>query len=247
MARGLRIDAPGMLHHVTARGVDGCPIFRDDVDRHDMVQRFNRLVVELGFGCWGWVFMLNHIHLLLQTGVIPLARLMARFGTGYALYFNRRHNRKGHLWQDRYWSRPVEEDAETVATYIHENPIRAGLTTDERLPDYYWCGYSGDVGARSRFPFERRSARTAPSAPTVVAKRQPTESIDALIARVCEQRGVPVEELRAPRRPRAVTCARAEIARIAVDGVGYRAADVARSLGVDESSVSRWLCRGVGA
>lgn len=249
MARGLRVDAPSMLHHVTVRGVDGCPIFEDDDDRREMARRFDRLIVEMGFGCWGWVFMGNHIHLLLQTGAVPLPRLMAQLGTGYALYFNRRHGRKGHLWQDRYWSRPVEEDVETVAAYIHANPVRAGLTTEKRLADYYWCGHAADAGARARFPFETRPSRAARSARRLetrqgIAARQ---TIEAVVSRVCARRGVPVEALRSSRRSGAVARARIEVARLAVEAAGHRAADVARALEVDDSSVSRWLSRSAKA
>lgn len=245
MARGPRIDAPGMLHHVTFRGVDGCAIFDDDDDRWNLVWRANGLLIQLGVVCFAWVFMLNHVHLVLQTGAVPLPRLMARLGTGYALYFNRRHGRKGHLFQDRYWSRPLEEDVETVAAYVHANPVRAGLVPEERAEQYFWCGHAGAAGARALFPFEARARRVLRAPATLEHLRggNPREPLDALIARVCERAGLSLAELRSARRPREVTRARAEIAARAVGEHGYRAAEVARMLGLNDSSLSRLLAR----
>jgi REP element-mobilizing transposase RayT len=217
----------------------------DDRDRSDLLRRVDWLFTQLGFACFAWVFMSNHVHFVLQTGEFPLPRLMARLGTGYALYFNRRHGRKGHLWQDRYWSRPLEEDVETAAAYVHANPIRAGLTEEERPAAYYWWGHAGVVGARPRLPFETQAARIpmAVQAASRLEPNPPREPLEALIARVCVRAGVSAAEVRAARRPREVTRARAEIAALAVRDAGYRAAEVARALGLDESSVSRLLRR----
>jgi REP element-mobilizing transposase RayT len=245
MARGKRIDAPGMLHHVTFRGVDGCPIFKDDPDRWNLIGRADRLLIQLGFLCFAWVFMLNHAHFILQTGAVPLPRLMAQLGTGYALYFNRRHNRKGHLWQGRYWSRPLEADVETAAAYVHANPSRAGLVPDESPEQYFWCGHAGAAGARARFPFEELALRALrPSAVASEASAEtPRESFDALLARVCERAHLSAADVTGTGRSREVTRARAEIAALAVREHRYRAAEVARALGLDDSSVSRLLAR----
>ena len=76
--------------------------------------------------------MSNHIHLLLKEGQEPLSTTMKKIGTSYVSYYNWQYNRRGHLFQDRYKSEPVEDDAYflTVLRYIHQNPLKAGLSDD---------------------------------------------------------------------------------------------------------------------
>jgi REP element-mobilizing transposase RayT len=245
MPRGLRIDAPGTLQHVTFRGVNGCPIFTDDFDRLVLLGLMNVLFVQLGFACFAWVFMSNHVHFVLQTGSAPLPILMHRLGTAYATYFNRRSGRRGHLWQDRYWSRPVEEDAETVAAYVHDNPRRAGLMAREQLATNPWCGLSGQLGSRPRLAFEIASARVPRPQrdPQPLEVRCPRESLATLIARVCEEQGIAEELVRSGRRTSALAQVRARVVRCAVDEGGYRSAEVARALGLSESGICRLLRR----
>jgi len=246
MARGLRVDAPGMLHHVTFRGVDGCSIFADDTDRHGLLRRVDRLFVELGFGCFAWVFMPNHAHFVLQTGSIGLDRLMARLGTGYAMHFNRRHGRVGHLWQDRYWSRPLEEDIEVVAAYVHANPVRARLIREEELGRYPWSGHGAAIGARPRLAFERASVRVPDGSPRRDLEARPKgvdEGLADLIAQACTRSGISVSEVVSNRRTREVADVRAEIAWLAVRQEHHRSAEVARALGLSDSAVCRLLAR----
>jgi REP element-mobilizing transposase RayT len=243
MPRSLRIDGPGLIHHVTVRGVERRDIFIDDEDRWDMVRRLSRLIPELGFLCFGWVFMSNHIHLVLQTGVAGLPKLMARLGTGYALAFNRRHGRVGHLWQDRYWSRPIEEDLETVVAYVHANPERAGLVHEERGDRYPWSGNARVVGLRRPFPFERRVRGDLawPSMPAVSLAASESDRLEELVRSVCVSRGVSFERLRSGLRTSDVASVRVDIARTAVVGMRISQRAVAEALCVNGASVSRWL------
>jgi len=99
-----RIDAPGALHHIVIRGIDRIAIFEDDQDREDLLERLSRLLHEMVPPCYAWAMMTNHVHLLLRAGKVPIASLMRRLLTGYAVRFNRRHRRHGHLFQNRYKS-----------------------------------------------------------------------------------------------------------------------------------------------
>ena len=76
--------------------------------------------------------MTNHVHLLLRTGTAPIASIMRRLLTGYAVRLNRRHRRYGHLFQNRYKSILCEEDGylKQLVAYIHLNPFRAGIVAD---------------------------------------------------------------------------------------------------------------------
>jgi len=248
MPRGLRVDAPGMIHHVTFRGVERRSIFCDDRDRRELLGRTDCLVRLLHFRCFAWVFMTNHVHLVLETGDVPLPRLMARLGTGYVLYFNRRHNRVGHLWQDRYWSRPLEEDLETVVEYVHSNPVRAGMVPEECLSDYPWCGHGGVVGSRPRYAFEspcdEESASRVRSQSVVVDVDETAANVSQMLDEICLTLAISRGELLSTRRTRRVSAARELVAKRLVLERGVRAAVVAKALHVTEAAVSNMLTRG---
>ncbi len=149
MPRGPRLDAPSCLHHVMLRGIERRRIFYDDRDRRDLLERLSRILPEAGMPCFAWTLMPNHVHLVLRTGAIPLARVMARVNTGYALAFNLRHARVGHLFQGRYKSILVEQEAQLLALvrYVHLNPLRAGLVDSlEALGGHRWTGHATLLG-----------------------------------------------------------------------------------------------------
>ena len=153
MPRQARIDAPGALHHIVIRGIERKAIFEDDQDREDFLERLSRLLQEMVTPCYAWAMMTNHVHLLLRTGKVPIASLMRRLLTGYAMRFNRRHRRHGHLFQNRYKSILCEEDRylKQLVTYIHLNPVRAGIVADVAdLKIFAYTGYSALMGKRLR-------------------------------------------------------------------------------------------------
>ena len=104
MPRKARIDAPGALHHIILRGIERKAIFKDNSDRDNFVERLGQIILQTDTGCYAWVLMTNHVHMLLKTGLAPIATVMRRLLTGYAVSFNRRHRRHGHLFQNRYKS-----------------------------------------------------------------------------------------------------------------------------------------------
>ena len=152
MPRGPRLDAPGTLHHVMVRGIEGRRIFETTTDRRDFVARLEAVVGRTGVGVLAWALLPNHVHLLVRTGTQPLAAAMRRLLTGYAVAFNHRHKRRGHLFQNRYKSILVEEEPylRELTRYIHLNPLRAQVVRDlTALDSYPWTGHSALVG---RFP-----------------------------------------------------------------------------------------------
>jgi len=149
MPRSSRIDAAGALHHIIARGIDGCEIFRDNTDRNNFLDRFGGIITETRTNCFAWALIPNHFHLLLRTGAVPIATLMRRLLTGYAVSHNRRHSRSGHLFQNRYKSILCQEDAYLLelVRYIHLNPVRAGIVKDIKALDKYpFSGHSAIMG-----------------------------------------------------------------------------------------------------
>jgi len=152
MPRKARIDAPGALQHIICRGIERRNIFSDDVDKNNFVARLGRVISETQTPCYGWALIDNHFHLLLKTGNVPIATVMRRLLTGYAVSFNLRHNRSGRLFQNRYKSILCQEDTYLLelVRYIHLNPLRAGLVrTMHQLDRYRYCGHSVLMGKRN--------------------------------------------------------------------------------------------------
>lgn len=115
--------------------------------------RIGEIIQEEKASCFAWALIPNHAHLLLRTGTTPLARMMRRLLTGYAVSFNLRHQRSGHLFQNRYKSIVCEKDSYLLelVRYIHLNAIRAGLVKDLReLNRYRWSGHSVLMGYEQR-------------------------------------------------------------------------------------------------
>ncbi|MBT8370044.1 MAG: transposase [Deltaproteobacteria bacterium] len=153
MPRKARIDAPGALHHIIGRGIERRRIFRDDHDRKNFINRLGTILSETETPCYAWALIPNHFHLLLKTGHTPIATVMRRLLTGYAVSFNLRHQRHGHVFQNRYKSILCQEDTylKELVRYIHLNPLRAGLvSTHKELDQYLFCGHSSLVGTSEK-------------------------------------------------------------------------------------------------
>jgi len=151
MPRQARLDAPGVLQHVMARGIERREIFKDDKDRSSFLERLAVILEETQTQCYAWALIPNHFHILLHTGPTPLSKVMRRLMTGYAVNFNKRHRRAGHLFQNRYKSVVCEEDPYLLELirYIHLNPLRAKLVEDLKgLDKYPWAGHSVILGRR---------------------------------------------------------------------------------------------------
>ncbi len=151
MPRKSRIDAPGALHHIMARGIERSPIFKNDFDRDDFLRRLAELTRETETRCLAWSLMGNHFHLLMKTGRIPVTQVMQRLLTGYAVSYNRRHRRIGHLFQNRYKSILCQEDPYLLelVRYIHLNPLRAKVVANlDELDRYAYSGHSVVLGFR---------------------------------------------------------------------------------------------------
>ena len=151
MPRQSRIDAPGALHHLIIRGIERKVIFKDDADRFEFIERIESIFSESSTQCFAWALMSNHVHILTRTAETPIATLMRRLLTGYAMAFNRRHHRHGHLFQNRYKSILCQEDAYLLelTRYIHLNPLRAGIVKDISALDVFpFTGHSAIMGNR---------------------------------------------------------------------------------------------------
>lgn len=153
MPRQARLDAPGALHHVIGRGIEGISIFRGEEDREDFLTRLGGLCEGEALSVHAWALLDNHFHLLIRTGKQRISESMRKLLTGYVVRFNRRYGRYGHLFQNRYKSILCEEDPYLLelTRYIHLNPVRAGVVrTMSELGAYPWAGHGVILGRVKR-------------------------------------------------------------------------------------------------
>ena len=142
MSRLARIISPTGLYHIVFRGVNKQHIFEEDTDYLKLMQILEELKKEEEFKLHAYCFMSNHVHLLLkEKNAGDISQIMKRLLTKYVMFFNKKYQRSGALIANRYKSQPVEIDEYflSVIRYIHQNPLKAGLT--EQIAEYRWSSY----------------------------------------------------------------------------------------------------------
>jgi REP element-mobilizing transposase RayT len=142
MPRTARKISETGIYHVMLRGINRQNIFEDDQDRLYFMSVLASCKKVSGFRLHAFVLMSNHIHLLLEPLDEPLDMIFRRIGTRYAVWYNRKYQRAGHLFQDRFRSENVStvQYYQTVLRYILQNPMKAGM---EKHPgEYRWSSYT---------------------------------------------------------------------------------------------------------
>ena len=149
MPRVQRICFPGALYHVYQRGNNKQDIFVDDIDKWHILKLFLEAKKRFGFLVHCYVLMRNHFHFTIEMlNATPISKIMQFVEASYAIYFNNRHNRIGHLFQGRFKNIIVEKDSYLLelSRYVHLNPVKAGYVS---VPaDYQWSSYRTYVGDR---------------------------------------------------------------------------------------------------
>ena len=146
MPRLGRLHVPGGCYHVMGRGLERRYIFENDDDKSEFLDQLGRSLEKSDAVCLAWAVMSNRYHLLIRVGVDPLSRLMASLPTGYVVNYNRRHDRSGYLYQNRFKSILCDEDEYLLKliSYIHLNPWKAGMLSRlVELDGYPWTGHAG--------------------------------------------------------------------------------------------------------
>ncbi len=131
------------------RGINKADIFDDDQDRSRFLERLGDTITEGQCTVYAWALMSNHVHILFKSGKQGISSVMRKLLTWYAQYYNRRHKRTGHLFENRYKSILCDEDNYLLALvrYIHLHPLRAGIVkTIEELNRYPWSGHRTIIG-----------------------------------------------------------------------------------------------------
>jgi len=147
MSRALRLEFPGAIWHVTSRGNERRPIFRDDDDRATFIKFLSEAVVSHEWILHSWVLMENHYHLLVETPVAPsLSRGIKRLNESWAQAFNEKYDRVGHLFQGRFKGILVERESHLLELirYIVLNPVRSGRV--KYAGDWTWSNYRATAG-----------------------------------------------------------------------------------------------------
>jgi len=182
MPRETRKESGTGIYHVMMRGINRQDIFEEQEDYVRMLMNMQQMLEpldEIGnrqpplCTFYAYCLMSNHVHLLIKTHQEDIGATIKHLAVMYALYFNRKYSRAGHLFQDRFKSEPVNDMAyfTVLLRYIHQNPVKAGLV--ERIGDYQWSSwgeYTGDVPKALGL-----------CATNVVLKRMPLEDLRGLV------------------------------------------------------------------
>ena len=199
MPRQERTKSGTDIYHVMLRGINKQDIFEDDEDYLQMTsclqgltERYdeNGVTVEPLCTIYSYCLMSNHLHLLIREQEEDISSVMKRLGVAYAYYFNKKYQRNGHLFQDRFRSEPVNtmEYFVTLLRYIHQNPVKAGIVED--AADYEWSSWKQDY---LREPDELGWPISHVRA---VLKRISLEDLRALVNEPCDANCVDVDNTR---------------------------------------------------
>ncbi|MEW5952044.1 MAG: transposase [Elusimicrobia bacterium] len=141
MSRKNRISYPGACYHIINRGNNGENIFLDDSDRIKFFQILIKYRNKFNLVIYSYALMGNHIHLFIKTEEANISSAMKMINWSYAVYFNKKYGRKGHLFQSRFTSKTVGDSRYfmSLIRYIHNNPLKAGFC--EKISDYRWSAH----------------------------------------------------------------------------------------------------------
>jgi putative transposase len=146
MARTKRTEFPGAFYHVLARGNNKQTIFRDEQDYKVYMLYLKKYHKRYKFTLYAYTLMPNHIHLLIETAIIPLSKIMQGIQQSYTYYFHKKYKSVGHIFQGRYKAILCERETYLLelVRYVHLNPVRASLVSN--LDDYPWSSHSIYLG-----------------------------------------------------------------------------------------------------
>ena len=146
MARKPRLHVPGGIYHVLLRGNGGQDIFFAKQDRSRFLLLLQEGVERFDCRVHAFCLMTNHIHLIIQVGRLPLAKILHNLSFRYTRFINKRKNRLGHLFQGRYKAFLVDADSYLVelVRYMHNNPVRAKMVQTARA--YSWSSHLAYLG-----------------------------------------------------------------------------------------------------
>lgn len=150
MSRLIRLNHEGALYHITSRGIEKRNIFNSEFDYNYFLTILSKLTDKYAISIYGYVLMSNHYHLLVETPMGNISKAMHYLNSAYSIFYNKRHNRSGHLFQGRFKSFLIEKERYllSVSRYIHLNPVKAGIAL--KPEDYKWSSYLSYIGIEEK-------------------------------------------------------------------------------------------------
>ena len=138
-----RVECESEIYHITARGTGRMNIFEDDDDHLKFLELLSKAQAETAVETYAWCLMSNHVHLIVRGSLKEVSGMMRRILGPYALFFNSRHDRVGHVFQGRFSSVPILDEAQLLMAvrYVHDNPTKAGICACEEYPWSSYCEY----------------------------------------------------------------------------------------------------------
>jgi REP element-mobilizing transposase RayT len=225
-----------------SRGVDGREIYVDADDRRRFVAELDRRASALGAEILAYCLMGNHFHLAVRVSRQPLCVLMQRLLTTYALEFNLRHKRTGHLFQARYRAIVCFSEAYlyNIIRYIHQNPVRAKLAA--KPGDWPWSSAAKSPDPDGDLPVDFDPWEGADVGALIRAEVEEVKSLELISEDVARRVGVSTRLMRSPARLHWIKAVRVELLEAAISE-GHSPAAVRRWLGTTASSISRYLAK----
>jgi len=149
------IEYEGAIYHIIIKGIDGIDIFTDDIDRNKFLQLLQKMVNSHKVHLFSYVLMDTHFHLLLKTEEANLSQAMQLLNSSYAHWFNYKHIRKGHLFQDRYKSYLTLnlQYLLSISSYISLNPVEAGMVDVSEPEKYKWGSFRYFISQKDAPPW----------------------------------------------------------------------------------------------
>lgn len=128
------------VYHITIRGIDKQNIFFDEKDKNKFIEIVKSAKEKYEFDIYAYCLMDNHVHIVIYDKNEMISKIMQSIQISYVIYFNKKYERIGHLFQDRFFSKKVEnrEYLKMLCRYIHQNPLKAGISKTE---EYKWSSY----------------------------------------------------------------------------------------------------------
>lgn len=150
MGRKPRVHYSGAIYHVIARGNNKENVFKEKSDFQRYIDLINKYKKKFDFFLYAYVLMDNHIHMLIEVKEHPLSKIMQGLQLSYTQYFNKKYNHVGHVFQQRYKAHLCDNYPYlwTLIKYIHNNPIKAGISEDY---NYSWSSHKHYINSKNSF------------------------------------------------------------------------------------------------
>ena len=156
MPRRARRLSESRVYHVIIRGNERQKIFKHVEDKKRFIETLRLKRKELHYEYLAYCLMDNHVHLIIDQGGADIGKVMQGINVRYVYYFNKKYNRIGHLFQDRFKSEVIEDERYLLAAirYVHNNPVKAGMVAQPA--DYVWSSYNSYLSPQEEWPIVDR-------------------------------------------------------------------------------------------